>query len=156
MYGQGAIGCFITDPQSARLLGVALCRNWNDQFRATQLFGQLQEEAFAERVHATSAGLSALQRKHGERWIVVGDAAARLDPLGSSGTMTALHSAQRAARAIMDSLKGNPVGVESYERWSSGLVEEFTRQRRQHYSIEHQLRPRKFWDRRVADTLQRV
>ena len=45
-------------------------------------------------------GLAALPQNHGPRWIAVGDAAAKLDPLGSAGTATALDSGQRTANAI--------------------------------------------------------
>jgi flavin-dependent dehydrogenase len=153
--GAGAVGCLVTDPLSARALGVAQLCNWNDHFRATQLFRQL-EGASAESVHVTSASLSALPRTHGQRWIVVGDAAAKLDPLGSAGTVTALDSGQRAARAVVDALQGNALAIQRYESWSSSLVSEFARQRSQHYSIEQETRSSEFWNRRMGVSLLRT
>jgi flavin-dependent dehydrogenase len=95
-----------------------------------------------------------LPEKHGPHWIAVGDAVVKLDPLGSSGTATALDSGLRAAHAVADALLGSGTDLDRYGRWSTGLVEEFTRQRRQQYAIEALTRKDGFWPRRLARALE--
>jgi flavin-dependent dehydrogenase len=94
-------------------------------------------------------GLAALPEKCGIRWIAVGDAAAKLDPLASSGTAAALDSGQRAAHAVADALQGDTAGLDRYARWSAGLVTEFARQRRQQYQYEARRQENAFWSRRI-------
>jgi len=147
--GQQTIACFVTDPQSARAIRMAEEHIWNELLLQTMAIRQLGCQSLSGFVHAAPVGLSALPRKHGHRWIAVGDAAAKLDPIGSSGTITALDSGQRAAHAVADALQGNFGRVESYERWNSALVREFTRQRDQHYAIEG-LRRIGFWSARLC------
>jgi flavin-dependent dehydrogenase len=149
----GAIACFVTDPLSARTLGPSQPAAWNHLFQATTLSQQLQGEP-AEQVHIALTGLASLPEKHGPYWIAVGDAAVKLDPLGSSGTATALDSGLRAAHAVADALLGNGTDLDRYGRWSTGLVEEFTRQRRQQYAIEGLTRKDGFWPRRLAHALE--
>jgi flavin-dependent dehydrogenase len=55
-------------------------------------------------------------------WVIaVGDAAVKLDPFGSSGTVTALDSGRRSALAIDGILQGNPTEIDRYSRRSAGL-----------------------------------
>jgi len=147
--GPGATACLMTDPASARRLGPSQLAAWSQLFRATSLSRQLQGKPLAEQVHVVLTGLAALPEKHGLRWIAVGDAAAKLDPLGSSGTATALDSGQRAARAVADALQGNSAALNLYGRWTTGLVEEFARQRRQQYAYEARRQENPFWSRRI-------
>jgi len=147
--GPGAIACFVTDPLSARSLSPSQRPAWNQLFQATRLSQQLRGEPHAEQIHVALAALSELPEKHGTNWIAVGDAAAKLDPLGSSGTATALDSAQRAANAIADALQGHTASLDDYSRWSAGLVAEFARQRRQQYGYEARQQDNPFWSRRI-------
>ena len=147
--GPGAIACFVTDPLSARSLSPSQPPAWDQLFQATRLSQQLQGELHAEQIHVALTGLSALPEKHGTNWIAVGDAAAKLDPLGSSGTATALDSAQRAANAIADALQGHTASLDEYSCWSAGLIAEFARQRRQQYGYEARRQDNHFWSRRI-------
>ena len=149
---RGAMACFVTDLLSARALSLTQPSAWNKLFQATKLFQQFEGNPSAESVHVALTDLSALPQKHGLRWIAVGDAAAKLDPLGSSGTATALDSGQRAAAAVADALQGNPASAERYGRWITGLVDEFTKQRARHYAMETSRRVGLFWSRRFPWT----
>jgi hypothetical protein len=60
----------------------------------------------------------------------------------------------RAAHAVADALFGSGTDLDRYGRWSTGLVEEFTRQRRQQYAIEGLTRKDGFWPRRLARALE--
>ena len=153
--GPGSVACLITDPRSARDLGAGNLSNWNNLFSSTQL-SRGRDETATERVFATTTGIMSLSNTQGRRWIAVGDAAAKLDPLGSSGIMTALDAGRKAARAIHSSLNGNAVELPNYQKWSAGLVREFTRQREQRYSLEATKHSGHFWHRDVNATMCRV
>jgi len=147
--GPATIACFVTDPATARNLRPDLPVKWNDLFGATELHHQLADNPSTSTVHVALTGLAALPKTHGSRWIAAGDAAGKLDPLGSSGTATALDSGQRAAHAIAEALRGNTASLDNYSRWSAGLVTEFARQRRQQYEYEARRKENDFWSRRI-------
>jgi flavin-dependent dehydrogenase len=147
--GPGAIACFVTDPLSARCLSPSQSPAWHQLFQATRLSQQLQGEPFAKQIHVALTGLAALPQTHGSRWVAVGDAAAKLDPLGSSGIATALDSAQRAAHAVADAFQGDTASLDKYSHWSAGLVAEFARQRQQQYGYEARRQDNHFWSRRI-------
>ena len=149
--GQGTIGCFVTDGQSVRLLTLSQPANWNELFQSTRICKQLALEISAQSINKAFVGLSTLPQKFGTNWIVAGDAAVKLDPIGSSGLATALASGQRAAKAVSDALKGNHEKLIAYEKWSNALFKEFVRQREQHYEIEAKRRPSDFWTRRLSE-----
>lgn len=152
--GNGIIVCLVTDAQSARSLGSAQIAVWNNLFKATNLFQRFGGKSTGASICALPTGLAILPRKHGPRWTAVGDAAMKLDPLGSSGTTTAIDSGGRAGQAVAEALQGNTTGLERYARWSIGLVEEFARQREQHYAVERLRRVGGFWSRRMHDVTE--
>jgi flavin-dependent dehydrogenase len=146
-----AFACFVTDPQSARELALMEPRQWNALFRKTWLFGELQKEAGAEVVHAAAAGIAWLPGSDGleSRWLAVGDASVKLDPLGSSGTATALDAGRRAGLAVAAALNGEFGKLQHNRRWMRGLFNEFLRQRSQQYAMEQKNRgTSNFWMRR--------
>jgi len=145
----GTFACCVTDASGARATRVAQVASWNDQFRATNICQQLVGVATARAINIISASTASLPLKHGQSWVAVGDAAMKLDPIGSSGTITALDSGRRAAGAVADALNGNVASIEKYELWSTNLVKAFTRQRVQHYAVEAQKRGDGFWSRRA-------
>ena len=53
-------------------------------------------------LNAIPAGISLLRRTHGDRWVAIGDAAVKLDPIGSSGVSTGsrLRAARRAGGVV--------------------------------------------------------
>jgi flavin-dependent dehydrogenase len=123
---------------------------WSELFRTTALFRKLESNVAPALVRAAPAGISVLPRRHGPRWIAAGDAAAKLDPLGSSGTCTAIASGRRAGLAVSEALRGNREPIEHYARWSDGLLKAFLVQREQHYRIEARRRESAgFWIRRL-------
>jgi flavin-dependent dehydrogenase len=147
-----SIASFVTDSISARTLNAASPARWNELFRMTTLARRLAVGASASRVHAGFTNFAVLPQKHGPQWIAIGDAAAKLDPLGSSGTATALDSGRRAAEAIAAILDGHPEHLAVYDHWNHSLVEEFARQRRRQYETEARHHPENigFWSRRMS------
>jgi len=145
----GVFACCVTDVTEARATGIAQIPSWNERFQATKLFKLMGAHGTPGAITSVSASTTFLPCRHGQSWVAVGDAAVKLDPLGSSGTITALDSGQRAATAVADTLNGNPANIEKYASWSTGLLESFTRQRRKHYVLESHKQNGGFWDRRT-------
>jgi flavin-dependent dehydrogenase len=100
-----AMVCLVTDAEAARTLGLIDPRRWMEGFASTKLFAQLKFDHVIENVNAATIGFSFLKARHGNCWIATGDAAVRLDPLGSCGTMRALDSGRRAAIAVSTQLR---------------------------------------------------
>lgn len=147
--GENCVACFVTDSRSARLLRVSTPPAWNKLFRNTFLSRQLGVSAVPHLVRTTHIGVGKLAPTSGPRWIAAGDAAVKLDPLGSSGICTALESGVRAGIAVSQPPEGRQKGLGRYDRWSTGLFTEFVRQRMQHYSIEAARRGTTFWTARL-------
>lgn len=147
--GDSAVACFMTDAVSARHLNPTKPDVWNALFDATSLSRRLDCKTPARDIEAAPAGIAALPRASGARWVAAGDAAVKLDPIGSSGTYTALDSGRRAALAVAQSLQGNPAAIDQYSHWTSGLLKAFTRQRARHYAIEADQRSNAFWTARL-------
>lgn len=148
-HGPTAVACFVTDPESARELRPSHTKEWGDQFKATALFNRARRGAAPTEIHAVPVNMMTLPEITGNRWIAVGDATAKLDPLGSSGVLTALDSGRRGALAVSEALHGSSNGIDRYGLWSAGLLREFFRQREQQYSLEAQQRGGAFWARRT-------
>jgi flavin-dependent dehydrogenase len=145
--GRGSVACLLTDPRTARTIGASDLSKWKGLFSSTHLSRVPDEISATEMVFAKATGVMSLSKIHGRRWIAVGDAAAKLDPLGSSGIMTSLDGGRRAARAVNSALRGNTVELHNYQKWSSTLIQEFTRQRERQYSLEASRHSTHFWHR---------
>lgn len=143
-----AFVCCVTDATEARSTQIADIVRWNAEFQKTLIFQQSFGTATANSVNIISASTTLLPLKHGRFWVAAGDSALKLDPLGSSGVITALESGRRAASAIMAAMHGEYGNLEKYARWSSQLSEDFSRQRRLQYKLEAQNRSHGFWNRR--------
>lgn len=148
----GAMACFVTDAEESRKERPHAFANWLSLFRSTK-FGRRSELNFSDSIQINSAttGIAFAPAKHGQRWVLSGDAAIMLDPLGSSGIMTALESGSRAAKAVESSLFGESSALDSYDSWINGLLNTFRQQRIKHYSIEAARRSHRFWNRRTKD-----
>jgi len=145
-----AMVCLVTDTEAARKFGFVEPRRWMERFSSTNLFSQLKFGQSIENVHATAIGFSFLKARHGNGWCAIGDAAVKMDPLGSCGTMTALDAGRRAAIAIANQLAGDAHSMGAYENWIENLIREFNRQRQIQYLNEQSNRSLGFWTRRTA------
>jgi flavin-dependent dehydrogenase len=148
---ESAIVCFITDSVIARETKISRSEEWNSLFQKTNLFLSSKHKVFAKSINTISIKLGSILNKYGHRWIAVGDAMAKLDPLGSAGIITALDTGQRAANAVSDAFDCEIKTLEHYQHWCSGLVQEFTRQRNLNYLSEADGHRHGFWARRIAD-----
>ena len=143
----GIFVCCVTDSLGARATGVRRVSSWNAKFQEINLARKFSN-ASAETINIISASTASLPQKFGHSWVAVGDAAVKLDPIGSSGLATALDSGRRAGQAVADAFQDNITSLENYGFWSAGLVAEFVHQREQHYVIESSKRMGGFWSRR--------
>ena len=88
--------------------------------------------------------------------MAAGDAAIKLDPIGSSGTTTALESGIFSASALLASQEGNHAAAEKYDHWGNGLLAEFLKRRTPVYAAEAAKYPVGFWARRVRGPTQKM
>jgi flavin-dependent dehydrogenase len=140
--------CCVTDVTEARSRQIADFAEWNKHFQKTQIFRQSFGAITATSINITSTSTTSLSLKHGRGWVAAGDAAMKLDPIGSSGVIIALESGRRAAIAVMAAILGGYDSLEKYARWSDQLLEDFSRKRRLQYQLEAQNRSHGFWKRR--------
>jgi flavin-dependent dehydrogenase len=140
--------CFMTDARAARALKPSAAQRWLALFAATRL-ARLAGGCAPIAVKAAPTGVAALQVASGAGWTAVGDAAVRLDPLGSAGLTAALDGGRRAGAAIAQMLRGDAAGLDGYRRWTAGLLKDFMRQRAAHYAAEAELRGSAFWRARL-------
>jgi flavin-dependent dehydrogenase len=150
-----SLACYITDAAALRVHQLPHVGIWNDLFYSTRLSRRFERKVPAISLNAAPVGIMALRQTHGLRWIAVGDAAVKLDPISSSGVSTALASGQRAAQAVADALHGSMAALDRYGHWVSNLFQEHIRQRGRHYAIEASRRAGRFWGARAHDLAYR-
>jgi flavin-dependent dehydrogenase len=141
--------CFLTDAKGSRQFAPSKPEQWNALFQQTRLSHQHVLGDRAGQIHCLPVSVAGLACRHGPRWVAAGDAALKLDPIGSSGTATALESGALAARALLAGEQGNTAAAESYDRWGNGLLAEFLKRRTPLYAAETQKYPVGFWARRA-------
>ncbi len=123
--------CFVGDD--------VLRAGWNERFARTALFERLGG-ARAKAIRVRPVEVAALDRAVGERWVAIGDAAAKLDPIGSSGLVTAIDGAARAANAITAAIDGDREPLDAVGEYFRGLVSRFVRERAAHYALEPRIK----------------
>lgn len=93
-----------------------------------QLADRMRDARLAGEVHASGNYSYACDRFHGRGWLMVGDAAAFIDPVFSSGVYLAMHGAERAAQLVDAVLAGAPEAPlqRAYEREMRGGMRRFS------------------------------
>ena len=89
-----------------------------------------------------------LERASGDRWLAVGDAACKLDPLSSAGIYKALRSGIQAAETIQQFRQGQHNALRSYAAKNQYQFERYLEDRRQYYAQETRWSSSPFWQRR--------
>jgi flavin-dependent dehydrogenase len=90
------------------------------------------------------ASVAALDRKVGDRWLAVGDAAASLDPLSSSGITSALMGGLHAATALSHAFDGDEQALSRYAAAIDEVFATHLQKRRQYYAMERRWQT-EFW-----------
>jgi flavin-dependent dehydrogenase len=140
----------VTDALDSREHEVASLPKWNILLRGTKLYLDRKVVGPASRLNVQDAALSTLPKRSGDRWTAIGDAALRLDPLGSSGVMAAIESGIRAAESILQAIRRKSKMQADAPEWYSGLLARFLEERLAQYSLEGQRRSSGFWRRRMV------
>lgn len=86
----------------------------------------------------------------GEGWLAVGDAAAALDPLSSSGVIRALESGRDGGEAAARWLAGDRGAPAAFARRTREAFAEHLAVRRTYYGMERRFPQDRFWARRAA------
>lgn len=140
----------VTDSSNARGIRAAAANAWTKLFEATELRAPLGRTSPITAVCADFSGFSYLERRSGPRWLIAGDAAAKLDPLGSTGLMAALSSGKRAAEELVGSLLGHGSQSGRLDSWYGRLIAKFRDERLAQYTAGRGHRQTSFWARRLA------
>ncbi|MFN2606691.1 MAG: tryptophan 7-halogenase [Acidimicrobiales bacterium] len=99
-------------------------------------------------VRVVAAGSSALFPPAGDGWMAVGDAAATMDPLSSSGIATALASGRAAATALTATLAGDAGAIPAYAATAVTGYARYLASRTGYYALEQRWPAAPFWRRR--------
>jgi flavin-dependent dehydrogenase len=139
--GETAIAMFFTDALIYRRDGIEI----HEQLKAAPFTarrlegGQIQDSRV---LHVTSSCRTAI---FGTGWLAVGDSASSYDPLSGRGIFKALRHANSATSAINSFLHGETDSMASYAKQVRLEFDEYVRQRRLYYAIEHRWPEYSFW-----------
>lgn len=86
-----------------------------------KLSERLQEARLVSEVHATGNYSYVCDHTHGERYLLLGDAYAFIDPVFSSGVMFAMHSAFIGAETVDTCLRSPDKSVQALKRFDSAI-----------------------------------
>lgn len=94
------------------------------------------------------ASSSYLQKRFGDNWLAVGDAAFSYDPISSYGVVSALESGYYAGHAIFDYFNGENEAMQAYDYLISTSFEIYRTKYLQQYEQENRWKDSLFWKRR--------
>ena len=145
--GGGAVVMFVTDRPGVRRLRAGGPQAFDHALSETALVGSVATPAAGARRLLLPVYSSALDRRAGEGWIAVGDAAASNDPIAGQGLFTAVTdgiAAAAQAQALLDggsSLGGAPPAPDA-------ALQEYRRARAHVYGLERRFPDAAFWPAR--------
>lgn len=99
---------------------------------------------------------SALDRRVGDGWVAVGDAAASYDPIAGQGVSKALADGITAAGQAQSLLEGGPPLVASSPWPGDDALAAYRRNRAHVYGLERRFPGADFWEARRARSAQAV
>lgn len=94
------------------------------------------------------ASTSYVNKRYGERWLAVGDAAFAYDPISSYGIVSALESGFLAGHAIADHLAGNADALPAYDFLGAKTFDTYLKMHAHQYAQETRWPNERFWKRR--------
>lgn len=147
--GKRITGC-ITDADLARQMRLSDSEEWPRRLAATshvRAFTAGSKPCSPLIIRSTATQL--LKPLVTERWLAVGDAAARFDPLSSQGVLKALRSGIFASYAIGDWLsRADNAGLRRYDRFVNEEFKSYCAARGKYYREEQRWPDSEFWARR--------
>ena len=151
--GKRIVSC-VTDADLAHQLQLNKLEEWQRRLAAAPLVNAALRECKPSGPSvAQSAASRRLEPAANERWLAVGDAASRFDPLSSQGIFKALRSGIFASYAIGDWLtRSDDSGLRRYCRYVAKEFESYCETRAKYDSQEQRWPTSEFWlRRRVRD-----
>ncbi len=149
--GKRVAGC-ITDSDLAHRMKLGEPEAWERSLAtAPTIAAILRECKPCGPLVARSTATHRLDPVATERWLAVGDAASRFDPLSSQGIMKALRSGIFASYAIGDWLMRNDdAGLHRYRHYVAEEFKSYSEVRAKYYQQEQRWPTSEFWRRRHA------
>ena len=138
------------DADVMRRSGAMQEHRWQAELSATTLLRERMSGARACRSLRSFCAVSQrLLRDPGgpTHWLAVGDAALAVDPISGSGVIRALRTAEAAAAATFETLKGNADAIARYEADRNRECTEYLFERISYYDLERRWQT-PFWVRR--------
>jgi flavin-dependent dehydrogenase len=99
-------------------------------------------------ITSCTASTSYLEKRFGDGWLAVGDAAFAYDPISSYGITSALDGGYYAGNAIADTLDGYKEALPAYDWLISGAFTIYKEMYQHQYQLEQRWPQGAFWKRR--------
>ena len=147
--GKRITGC-ITDADLAQRMKLGETEEWQRRLATAPTVAALMRECKpASPIIIRSTASRHLEPVATERWLAVGDAASRFDPLSSQGIVKALRSGIFASYAIGDWLiQRDESGLQRYCRYVAEEFRSYSQVRTKYYCQEQRWPASQFWRRR--------
>lgn len=147
--GKRITGC-MTDADLAKRMKLGEPEEWQRKLTAApRIVAQMQKCKPSGPLMIRSTASRRLEPVATKRWLAVGDAASRFDPLSSQGITKAMRSGIFASYAIGDWLtQGDEAGLERYRRYVADEFSSYLAVRTKYYRQEQRWPASEFWRRR--------
>jgi len=147
--GSQAIVVLMTDPDLVRDHDWADSdRFWSVLQNCRNTWHRLRKGELSSAPRVVPAFSARLNRVYGRDWLAIGDAAASVDPLSSSGIPRALDSGIRGARAIDLLVRfGRSDAMATFDRYIQSTFDDYLVQQQQYYAMETRWPDSLFWKR---------
>ena len=149
------VTCCVTDADLAQRMKLNETDIWQQQLSTTSAVARMTNSGKpCGTITVRSTNSRLLDPVVGERWLAVGDAASRFDPLSSQGIVKALRSGIFASYAIGDLLlREDESGLRRYQRYVTEEFKSYTQTRLKYYGQEQRWPDSEFWRRRQTELL---
>ena len=149
--GKRITGC-ITDADLAQRMKLGEPAAWQQRLATAPMIAAVMEECQpSSPIIIRCTASRHLEPVATKRWLAVGDAASRFDPLSSQGIVKALRSGIFASYAIGDWLvQGDESGLQRYCRYVAEEFRSYLEVRTKYYCQEQRWPASRFWRRRHA------
>ena len=153
--GKRVTGC-VTDADLAQQMKLGETEEWQRRLATAPAVGALTQECKPSGpIIIRSTASRRIEPVATNRWLAVGDAASRFDPLSSQGILKALRSGIFASYAIGDWLmRADESGLQRYRRYVADEFKSYSEVRRKYYCQEQRWPTSEFWRRRHEAEVQ--
>jgi flavin-dependent dehydrogenase len=138
----------MTDPDLDQPLTALAAQQLQQAPHTRKRLGEPLQRAF--RTATLAAGSTLRDCVATDNWVAVGDARMTLDPLSSSGILSALRSGRDAAELIFQLDGGVPDAVRKYRERTMKTYAQYLRERQFYYGCERRWLDTRFWSRRAG------